>query len=257
MAPGSDPGSPGEPVHVRAVGVCVAVDFGSAPAGAREAFVHTWSRALGAPTPDEPVVTVLAPGPPAVPDVATVLHQLSSSVTLAALEAAAGRLWMLHAAGLADPATGAAVALVAPSGTGKSTAARTLGRRLGYLSDETVGLTAEARVLPHAKPLSIVLPGSPVKEQVSPDDAGLALAPDDATLRAVIVLTRDDSATPWLEPLRTAAALPVLSEQTSYLTRLPRPLAHMAGILERTDGVHRLHYRDIADAVPLLQELLR
>lgn len=248
------PGSSVAPIHLTAIGVPLTVTFETAPAGTREAFAHAWSRALMDPPAYAIPVVVPAPG---APDVATALHHLSSSVTIAAIDAAAGRVWMLHAAGLADPGTGATIALVAPSGTGKSTAARTLGRTLAYLSDETVGLTPEGQVLPHPKPLSIVQPGSPVKIQVSPDDAGLLATSADATLRTVVVLTRDGAATPWLEPLRTAAALPVLAEQTSHLTRLTRPLTVVAGILARTTGVQRLHYREIADAAPLVQELLR
>ena len=244
-----------------ALGVRVAVRFDAAPAGTREAFARAWSRAMPGPARDGGPEVEVSVEAPAVPDVATALHQLSTSVTLAAIEAAAGRLWMLHAAGLADPDSGAAVALVAPSGTGKSTAARTLGRSLGYLSDETVGVTARGEVLPHPKPVSVlpVLPGRPgeLKQQVSPDDAGLLVAPASATLRAVVLLERDGSATPRLEPVRTAAALPVLAEQTSYLTRLEAPLAHMAGILARTVGVQRLHYREVADTLPLVQGLLR
>lgn len=249
------PGSPA-PIHVTALGVRVAVTFDDAPDGAREAFAHGWSRAVtadGAATAAEDAVVVAAPGGI---DVASALHQLSTTVTLAAIEAAAGRLWMLHAAGLSDPTSGAAVALVAPSGTGKSTAARTLGRHLGYLSDETVGVTPEGVVLPHAKPVSIVQPHA-VKQQISPDDAGLRATPADAALQAVVLLDRDGSATPWLEPVRTAAALPVLAEQTSYLTRLPQPLSLMADVLARTAGVQRLHYRDIADTLPLVQGLVR
>lgn len=255
------PGSSVAPIHLSAIGVSLVVTFEAAPAGTREAFAHAWSRALlDSPVPDhhtdhtDGAVTVPAP---AAPDAATALHHLSSSVTLAAIDAAAGQLWMLHAAGLADPTTGATVALVAPSGTGKSTAARTLGRSLAYLTDETVGVSADGRVLPHAKPLSIVAPGTSVKHQVSPDDAGLQETHAQPLLRAVVILERDGSATPWLEPIRTAAALPLLAEQTSHLTHLPRPLSFIAAILARTTGVQRLHYREIEDARGLVEGLLR
>lgn len=247
--------SPGAPVHVVALGVRLAVTFDDAPPGTRDAFAHAWSRARCEPGQEPAEVPTVVPAPAAT-DASTALHQLAGTVTVAAIEAAAGALWMLHAAGLAHPVTGAGLALVAPSGTGKSTAARSLGRALGYLSDETVGITSDGALLPHAKPLSIVRADSPVKDQVSPDDAGLLPAPADARLRAVIVLARDGSPTPWLEPVRTAAALPLLAEQTSYLTRLPRPLSFLAGVLAGTDGVQVLHYRDIGDAGSLVQELL-
>ena len=56
----------------------------------------------------------------------------------------------LHAAGLTDD-RGRVLALVAASGTGKTTAARILGRHLGYLSDETISVGAELEVLPYAE----------------------------------------------------------------------------------------------------------
>ena len=239
-------------LHLTTLGQRLAVTFDDTPAGTREAFAHAWSRAITEPVPDPTVVAA----PPA-DDIAGALHQLSTVVTLAAINGGAGHLWMLHAAGLAHPGTGATVALVAPSGTGKSTAARVLGRALAYLSDETVGVAADGTVHAHPKPLSILEPHTHVKQQVSPDDAGLLPAHGSATLRAVVVLTRDSSATPWLEPIRTAAALPELASQTSYLTRLARPLSLMAGLLEHTAGAQRLHYREIEDAAPLIEGLLR
>ena len=50
---------------------------------------------------------------------------------------------MLHAAGLADPATGATAVFVAPGNTGKTTLCRTLGPVRTYVSDETVGRDLE------------------------------------------------------------------------------------------------------------------
>src|ERR671912_297894 len=74
-------------------------------------------------------------------DIEEVLHHLSPAVTTHALVARAGQLMMLHAAALADPRTGATAVLVAASGTGKTTASRTLGKRFIYLSDETAAIT--------------------------------------------------------------------------------------------------------------------
>lgn len=189
-------------------------------------------------------------------DVATTLHHLSTRVTQAAIGQQQGRLWMLHAAALTHPTTGAAVALVAPSGTGKSTAARTLGRTWGYLSDETTGIERSGRMVPHPKPLSIVQPGSPLKDQVGPAAAGLARPADPGSLAAVVMLERDGTPTVDLEPVRTAAAIALLAEQTSYLGRLPRPLSFVAEILERTRGVFVAHYREAADLEPALDVLV-
>jgi len=233
-----------EVVVVSALGVTVGIEVGEdlAPEVRRG-----WSRAM---VDAEPEVVV------PVPEVyAGALSQLSSEVTLAAIERRAGSLWMLHAAGLADPETGRAVVLVGPSGSGKSTAARALGRRLGYLSDEAVGIDPAGRVVPHAKPLSVIVDGTYPKQQLSPDELGLAVAPADPSLRAVVLLHRDGTREAGLTAVRRAAALPLLAEHTSYLARLRRPLHVVAGILEGVD-VHDAHYAETADLDPLVTRLL-
>ena len=72
------------------------------------------------------------------------------------------------------------LALVGPSGTGKTTATRLLATRLGYVSDETVSIDPDGTVAPHPKPLSVVArptAGRGDKQQLSPDDLGLAARP--------------------------------------------------------------------------------
>src|SRR5690242_4779685 len=110
---------------------------------------------------------------------------------------------MLHAAGLASD-DGGTVALVAGSGTGKTTAGRLLGRSLGYVSDETIAVEHDLTVRPYAKPLSIVTdPTVPTgKHEESPDDLGLRPAAPVLRLAAVAVLERrDDVGGPVLEPI--------------------------------------------------------
>lgn len=114
----------------------------------------------------------------------------------------------------------------------------------------------DARMVPHPKPLSIVQPGSPLKDQVGPAAAGLARPADPGSLAAVVMLERDGTPTVDLEPVRTAAAIALLAEQTSYLGRLPRPLSFVAEILERTRGVFVAHYREAADLEPALDVLV-
>ncbi|WP_459980732.1 hypothetical protein [Nocardioides sp. AN3] len=184
------------------------------------------------------------------------LHHLSTRVTLAAIERQAGRLWMLHGAALADPSSGATVALVAPSGTGKSTASRTLGTRFGYVSDETVAVAPDLRIHPHPKPLSLVRPGTEIKEQIGPAEVGLVAAPDSPTLAAVMVLRRDGTRQVGLDRLRTSMALAALAPETSYLGRLPRPLSFMAEIVEQTGGVFEVRYEESADLEPVVAELV-
>ncbi|SFB87156.1 hypothetical protein SAMN04487968_102102 [Nocardioides terrae] len=208
-------------------------------------------------TADEQVrTTASAAGAIADPSIEIVLHILSGRVTLAAIDQQAGRLWMLHGAALADPVTGASVALVAPSGTGKSTAARTLGRRFGYLTDETTGIGADLTIHPHAKPLSIVRSGTFVKEQVGPAEVDLLPGHATPALRAILLLRRDGTRTVGVERLRTSMAIAGLAPETSYLGRLPRPLSFVAGVIERTAGVFDVHYDEAADLEPVVADLV-
>lgn len=185
------------------------------------------------------------------------LHHLSHVVTQAAIEARAGELMMLHAAGLADPRSGRTVALVAPSGTGKTTLCHGLGTEYGYVSDETVGFDAGLTVRPYRKPLSIVQPGAHLKTQVSPDDLGLGAVPHRATLASIVFLERDAEATTLdVSEVRTIAALPLLAEHTSYLGRHRRPLGFLAEALESTGGLRVARYRDVEELRPLVDALL-
>jgi hypothetical protein len=188
--------------------------------------------------------------------VTAMLHRLSGRVTVTVIEQQAGRLWMLHGAALADPVTGASVALVAPSGTGKSTAALTLGRRFGYLTDETTGIAPDLRIHPHAKPLSIVRPGTHLKDQLGAHEADLVATATAPTLRAIVLLRRDGTRTVGLERLRTSMAIATLAPETSYLARLPRPLTFVAGIIEQTAGVFEAHYTEAADLEPVVADLV-
>lgn len=190
-------------------------------------------------------------------DVDELLHQLSPAVTLRLIEARAGRLMMLHACALAHPATGRVTVLVAPSGTGKTTLSRTLGRQLGYLTDETAGVDADGRVLPYPKPLSVIpTPGEPIKQQVSPSDAGLlAVPPADLRVGALVLLERDPDGPdePVVTVGTTVHALAALATQTSYLDRVERPLHRLAAVVEQAGGLRRVRYRESATLAPLLE----
>ena len=87
-------------------------------------------------------------------------------------------LFVLYSVGWNETDDGGTVALVAASGTGKTTAGRVLGRRLGYVSDETIAVEHDLTVRAYPKPLSIVVnPATPrVKHERSPDDLGLLRA---------------------------------------------------------------------------------
>jgi hypothetical protein len=196
----------------------------------------------------------------AAPDVATAMDQLSSSITVALVTRRAGSLLMLHACGLADPDTGATVALVAPSGTGKSTLARTLATTWGYVSDETLAVEQDGRVLAYPKPLSLLAaPDAAVKDQQAPADLGLASAPSDLRLVAVALLHRLDGGPrpPHVELVPTVHALAALAPETSYFTQQRAPLRGLARLLTATGGLRRVTYAEASDLGPTVAELIR
>ncbi len=249
-----------ETVRVEAFGRAVSIHLPTAEVHRRTAA--QWARCLPTSRLDEPAL----PDLPAVeyvadadPDEAAYL--VTSRVTLGFIGARAGDLIMLHAAGIADPATGDALALVAPSGTGKTTAARTLSATdFGYLSDETVAVTAARRVLPYPKPLSVVVQGRTHKRQFGPDELGLLPAPAMATLRRIVILERSgdrtDSASGRLERVPLLDGILTLIPQLSYLTRMTDPLAAIVQLVVDCGGVHRLHYAEIEGVAGTLRDLL-
>src|SRR6188508_1975739 len=166
---------------------------------------------------------------------------------------------MLHACALAEPDTGAAAVLVGPSGVGKTTVARTLGTSWAYLTDETAGILPDKTLLPYPKPLSVLsTEGSSVKDQVSPASVGLLPAPEHCRLAAVVRLERSPVApvVPQVEQVGTMRALADLGEQTSYLSKMERPLHVIADVLEHCGGLLRVTYREAEHLRPLVTELL-
>ncbi|PJJ65645.1 coenzyme PQQ synthesis protein D (PqqD) [Compostimonas suwonensis] len=210
----------------------------------------------------------------AAADTATLASALSARVTLAAIERQRGRLLMLHACGLVT-ADGAVLAFVGPSGRGKTTAARALGSRYGYVSDETIAVDASGTVLPYRKPLSVIEPASAAatdpatgtmtsadaavrpKRQLAPSALGLLPLPD-ASLRlgGIILLDRRPGAgDPRVEEVPLAEAIAAIVPEASYFAELPRPLRYLATLIERSGGVRRVVYGEadhLAAAVPEL-----
>lgn len=180
-----------------------------------------------------------------------------AEVTLRAIEAAQGSLLMLHACALADP-TGAAIVLVGPSGRGKTTAAATLGRSYGYLTDETTGITPDGRILPYEKPLLLRTAEGMPKRPFSPDELGLLPAPADPRLAALVILDRDPYliGPAHLERLDLADAIPLLVPETSALPALENGVPILARLAAGIGGVHRARYRDAEQLVPITAGLL-
>ncbi|EWT03576.1 hypothetical protein N865_08990 [Intrasporangium oryzae NRRL B-24470] len=187
-------------------------------------------------------------------------YALASELTMNGILARRGSHLMLHACGLSD-AEGNVLAMVARSGSGKTTAALTLSRSgLGYVTDETVAVAPSGAVLAYPKPLSVVddeAAGGP-KRQHGPDELGLPVPPEPLHLRRVVLLERGGGheGSPRLEPLPFVDGLLALIPQTSSLSRLERPLQTACELLAGCGGVFRLVYTEISDATELLQTFL-
>ena len=241
-------------LRVAAIGTVIEIEVPERGRAFADRVRDGWADAA---TDDAAVQAVVAARPTLDDDAA--LAMLSTDVTLAALEQRRGEaLWMLHAAGLAD-AEGRVVVLSAPSGTGKTTAARHLSRRLAYVSDETVAIAADGLVVPYRKPLSVIEPGTQHKVQVAPSSIhGLRELPGTLTAVKVVVLDRRDDAPeiPTVEPLDLAAALEMLAPQSSYLSDMPSPLHTIRAILGATGGAVRVSYREVETLDGLIDEFL-
>lgn len=182
-----------------------------------------------------------------------VMDELTTRLVHEGLEQLVGDRWLLHACALADPVTGACVVLVAPSGTGKTTASRTLARTLGYVTDETAVVERDGSMVPFPKPLSLLVDGTRPKRQVAPGDLEMLPSPPAPWLARVALLARDPEATEVrIEEVPTVEALAFLAEQTSSLHLLERPLETVASILHARGGLARLVYAESADLAPLV-----
>lgn len=263
--------SPRHVVAVTALGTQVHVEVAGGHADSlADDLVRAWSRcdarlvdnaagpSVRVVVDDDPtaVEDAAAHGAIAGPSGTVVGDQVALAVTLQAMEANEGDLLMLRAAAVADPETGRCVVLVGPAGSGRSTAARTLARHFGYVTDDTVAFTATLDLLAYPKPL---VGGDDVGQGVqSPDDLGLRQAPGDLRPAAVLLLERhtEGFVPPVLTELPTAEAVALLSGNASYLRSLDKPLHRLAGLVEEVGAVHRVDYREADDLVAVTQQLL-
>ncbi|MEE2522137.1 hypothetical protein V1639_04115 [Pseudarthrobacter sp. J75] len=181
---------------------------------------------------------------------------ISSYLTLRAIDAQAGKLTMLHACGIADPESGRVLALVAKSGTGKTTASRILGQSFGYVTDETIAIQPDGVVRAYPKPLSIKN-GGLFKEQVSPDGLGLLEAPDAVHIHGIALLNRrhDWKGEPLVEKVPLVDAVLALIPDTSSQGRIERPLQSLCRLIDRVGGVWRVEYSEAEDLTGALAHL--
>lgn len=242
--------------HIAALGRRLALHFpADVDSSLEQAVRRAWTGAL---LPD---ITPPADADVHVPLVGAeperTLSELTATITRRAIERRRGEIWMTHAGGVAD-AEGRVCMLVGPSGAGKTTATRRLSRRFGYVSDETVAVEPDGRVLPYRKPLSLVVSGEDWKQQRAPEELGLRPLPGKPLrLTAVIVLdrSRHAPAVPRAVPLDPLDALVAVAEHSSGLSSMQRPLSMIAERLAAAPP-YRLEYRDDADLSPLVVELL-
>ncbi|WP_435201767.1 hypothetical protein [Janibacter sp. GS2] len=181
-------------------------------------------------------------------------YDLSRELTRRGLTRLTGRATLLHAAALADE-HGRSLVLVAPSGGGKSTAARVLGQRLGYVSDESVILLEDHRIAPHPKPPSLVTdPERPFhKEEPSPEEIGLGPTPPAPWLGRLLTLTRDPQlAEPSIETVGVIDQILAILPETSSTWLLPDGLDRLARAATAGGAPARLRYAEIASCHDLV-----
>ncbi|WP_448006668.1 hypothetical protein [Agromyces bauzanensis] len=182
--------------------------------------------------------------------------EIASEVTLAAIDGLSGEALMLHAAATALE-DGRVIGFVGPSGRGKTTAAQALSLGHRYVTDETLAIRPDGTVVPFPKPLSIgARPGR--KEHVAASALGLRPASADGLRLAALVLLdrRPDVEQPYVESVHLVDALPEVVSQSSFLTRLDRPLRSLAEAIVSTGGVRRVIYSEAGTLPAVLDEIL-
>jgi hypothetical protein len=228
-----------------------------------------WSRCL---QPDAAAAgtlltaSLLAPGemPPDDLDAASgteldvLLARTTQLITHALIEAQSGQLLMFHAGAVSNPRDGRSLVYVAAGGTGKTTLTQTLGDRYGYLTDETVAIDATDRVLAYPKPLSLRRRHGGPKWERSPDDLGLAAAPDAPVAARVLLLDRDDQhrGEPDVRELGLLDGIELLAPQTSALYALPDGLHRLARLRESAGPVLQVRYAEASTLRGLASELI-
>ncbi len=189
------------------------------------------------------------------PDAVTGMHLLSQQITSTAIDARAGEAIMLHAAAIANPESGATLAVVGASGAGKTTWVQIHGSNRRYLSDETVLITPDLTMVGVPKPLSLGESGT-LKQQLAPEQFGLAQTDGTERLAGLWLLDRDGTAPAQLTAVELLDALPLLAHQASYLAAMDQPLQQLAAVVTACGGLSRAQYREAADLADLVAEAI-
>lgn len=213
------------------------------------------------------IVKILDPGPQRTDEVPIhvlgrsfeeLAERLTSQLTLAAIEAQASKLTMLHACGVSDPGTDRVVALVAKSGTGKTTAAAMLGKTFGYVTDETVAFDDDGMIVAYPKPLSVKR-GNRFKDQTGPDELRLLATPARPKIHRIVLLNRLQESEPHLqanlEEVPLGDAILALIPETSSQAILPQPLQSICRHLASTGGLLRVNYSDASELPDIIASI--
>jgi hypothetical protein len=252
------PSDVAECVYVEALGAVVAIQL--TDRRLTDAVERAWVACRTAPEPGCPVVAAPAIAAGADDDdVSRALQSLTQSVTRAAIGARCGSMAMFHAAALCDQTSGATIAMVAPGGTGKTTAVRALGPGRGYVTDETVAVAADRSIAPYCKPLSLRRVGqAQPKDEVAPQALGLLPPAVPPWLAGMVLLRRDltEGSPIVVDDVELLDALVLLAPETSSLAALDRPLHLLAELVESVGGLRRVHFHDAADLEPVVREVL-
>lgn len=243
-------------LDISALGATVCLDMSAVEESDREALRRAWADAV---QPDIGATDGLVQVLPGGQETERLLASTSQRVTLAALGARRGELWMLHAGGVADE-QGRVIVVIGPSGRGKTTAVRALGRRYGYVSDETIAIDVNGRVHPYRKPLSIIEAVGGVKAQHAPSALGLGALPAPPLRVAGLVLLDRRPEAPdeaIIEVCDLGEVIAELVEQSSYLADLPHALQTIAAHAESVGGIRRVVYREAESLAEALAPLFR
>lgn len=257
------------PLYVEAIGVRWHVDTEVLDDDQHERMLQLWERAAFVPAAGEDLHTfrILEPGASdgttAAPSVALTgdfelfPYAFSRALTMSSIAQQRGNLLMLHAAGLSSADGTGALVMYAASGTGKSTAAKRLGRRLGYLTDETVAIDDDDVIKTHPKPISVIVTTKSDKVEHSPDELGLGPTVAGVRVRAVVELHRDEAFTePVLVPVDLIDGLLHAMAQTSSIALVTHPLDRLARLLSHSGGPWQLQYAEIDTCLELLTDLV-
>eukprot|EP01041_Mallomonas_annulata_P018210 gene18210-37025_t len=194
-------------LDITALGTTFRLPLDHFPAAEQNRLRSLWSRCR-----PEAGATVEAITPPPFTEPGDIANHFSRWLTHTAVNAGSMPMVSVHAAGVAID--GQSMVLVGAPGAGKSTLVTALGGRVGYLSDEAMGLVARPDgfdVFSFAKPVSFVGPDH--KYDVDPDELGLGNGAHRLPLGALLLLRRSPTPTEarvrlvdWADAFDTIAA---------------------------------------------------